>query len=75
MKGSTGHKCYVEITAKAIYHGDLKGMNVPCIIEFVAYCYFVEVSTKDLQKHKRKSFIENKYLTLPWNVISILPPV
>ena len=75
MKGSTDHKCYVEITAKAINQGDLKGMNVSCIIEFVGECHFVDVLTKDLQKHNRKSFIENKYLTLPWNFISILPPV
>ena len=64
LKESTDHKCYVEITGKAVDHGDLKRMKVPCIIKFIGESHFIYVLTNDLQKHKGKALIENKYLTL-----------
>ena len=35
LKTRTCDKCFVEITGKAVNHGDLKGMKAPCIIKFV----------------------------------------
>ena len=53
LKANPFLKGYVEITGKAVNHGDLKGMRAPCIIKFAGKSYFIEVS-----------FIEDKYLAL-----------
>ena len=66
-------ECYVKIAGKAVNHGDLKGIKVPCIIKFVGENHFIDMLAKELQKHELKSFIKNKYPTLSLKKCYIFP--
>ena len=52
LRASTCHNSYVQITGKAVNHGDLKGMKVPYVIKFVGKIHFINVLTKEFQKHE-----------------------